>query len=77
MLIHHLYAAYLAFCNALLRMPGHRFRIMVLRRMVRAEVGERCAIERGVQVMVKSGLRIGDETNVNPALFWTHAAGSA
>ncbi len=59
------YAAYLALCNALLRVPGHRLRITVLRRLVRAEVGVGCAIERGVQITTKGGLRIGDGTNVN------------
>ena len=59
------YAAYLAFCNALLRLPGHRLRIAVLRVLVRAEVGWGCAIERGVQITTKGGLRIGEGTNVN------------
>lgn len=60
-----LYATYLAVCNGLLRLPGHRFRIGVLRRLVRAHVGDRCAIERGVRIMTRGGLRIGDDTNVN------------
>lgn len=60
-----LFAVYLAVCNALLRLPGHRFRIAVLRGLVRAEVGDGCAIERGVRIMTRGGLRIGDGTNVN------------
>lgn len=60
-----LFAAYLVFCNALLRLPGHRFRIAVLRRLVGASVGDGCAIERGVRIMTRGGLRIGDGTNVN------------
>lgn len=65
MLADGLYAAYLAACNALLRLPGHHFRIAVLRLLVRAHVGDRCAIERGVRIMTRGGLRIGDKTNIN------------
>lgn len=65
MLADGLFAAYLAACNALLRLPGHRLRVEVLRRIVRAEVGEGCAIERGVRIMTRGGLRIGAGTNVN------------
>lgn len=59
------YAAYLALCNALLRLPGHRLRVAVLRGIVRAEVGAGCVIERGVQITTKGGLRIGEGTIVN------------
>ena len=59
------YAAYLAVCNALLRFPGHRLRIAVLRAIVRGEVGAGCTFERGVRITTKGGLQIGDGTNVN------------
>jgi len=59
------FSAYLVCCNALLRLPGHRFRIAVLRHIVRAEIGDGCAIERGVRITTKGGLRIGAGTNVN------------
>ena len=65
MLADGLYAAYLTLCNALLRLPGHALRIAVLRQVVGADVGERCAIERGVRVTVRGGLRIGEGTNIN------------
>jgi maltose O-acetyltransferase len=65
MLVDGLFASYLVVCNALLQLPGHRFRIAVLRGLVRASVGDGCAIERGVRVMTRGGLRIGDGTNVN------------
>lgn len=65
MLADGLFSAYLAVCNGLLRLPGHQFRIAVLRRLVRADIGEQCAIERGVRIMTRGGLRIGDGTNVN------------
>ena len=65
MLADGLFAAYLALCNGLLRLPGHRFRIVVLRHLVRAQVGNRCAIERGVRIMTRGRLRIGDGTNIN------------
>lgn len=59
------FSAYVVVCNALLRLPGHRFRIAVLRWIVRAEIGNGCAIERCVRITTKGGLRIGDDTNVN------------
>jgi maltose O-acetyltransferase len=65
MLADGLYSAYLVLCNALLRLPGHRLRIGVLRGLVRADVGERCAVERGVRIMARGGLRIGAGTNIN------------
>lgn len=65
MLADGLYASYLALCNALLRLPGHGLRIAVLRRLVRAEVGDGCAIERGVRIMARGGLSIGAGTNIN------------
>lgn len=65
MLADGLFSAYLVVCNALLRLPGHRLRIVVLRRLVRARVGEGCAVERGVRITTRGGLRIGDDTNVN------------
>jgi len=62
---HTAYSAYIVLCNALLRLPGHRFRIALLRRVVRAEIGDGCAIERGVQITTKAGLTIGAHTNIN------------
>jgi len=56
------YSICLVLCNALLRLPGHQFRVAVLRRLVLAEVGERCAIQRGVRITTRGGLRIGDGT---------------
>ncbi len=52
-------------CNGLLSMPGHSFRLFVLRRLVQAVVGEDTAIERGVTICSRGGLRIGSNTNVN------------
>ena len=59
------FACYLACCNALLRLPGHTFRTAVLRRLVRVQVGPHCAIERGVRITTKGGLKIGAGTNIN------------
>ena len=59
------FSAYVVLCNALLRLPGHRLRIAVLRRIVRAEIEDGCAIERGVRITTKGGLAIGRQTNVN------------
>jgi acetyltransferase-like isoleucine patch superfamily enzyme len=56
---------YLAACNALLAMPGHAFRRLVMRRLVRATLGEGTAIERRVRVQTKGGLTIGKGCNVN------------
>lgn len=59
------FSAYVVLCNALLTLPGHRFRIALLRLIVRAEVEDGCAIERGVRITTKGGLSIGAHTNVN------------
>ena len=47
LMAHVAFSAYIVVCNALLRLPGHRFRIAVLRRIVGAEIEAGSAIERG------------------------------
>jgi acetyltransferase-like isoleucine patch superfamily enzyme len=62
---HIAFSAYVVLCNALLRLPGHRFRIAVLRLIVRAEIEDGCAVERNVRITTKGGLAIGANTNIN------------
>lgn len=62
---HVAFSAYIVVCNALLRLPGHRFRIAVLRRIVGAEIEDGSAIERGVRITTKGGIVIGGHTNIN------------
>lgn len=59
------FSAYVVLCNALLSLPGHRFRIALMRRVVRAAIGPGCSIERSVRITTKGGLEIGEGTNVN------------
>jgi maltose O-acetyltransferase len=65
MIPNHLYHLYLAMCNLLLRLPGHRLRRAVLRHIVRADIDPTCSVERAVAITTKGGLRIGAWTNVN------------
>ena len=62
---HIAFSAYVVLCNALLRLPGHRLRIAVLRRIVRAKIADGCAVERTVRITTKGGLAIGAHTNIN------------
>lgn len=59
------YAIYLRTANVLLRFPGHRFRLLVLRRFCRITIGPRTSIERGVQVTTKGHVVIGSGCNIN------------
>jgi maltose O-acetyltransferase len=65
MIANHLYHLYLAACNLLLRLPGHRLRRLILRHIVRADIDPTCSVERAVAITSKGGLRIGAWTNVN------------
>jgi acetyltransferase-like isoleucine patch superfamily enzyme len=60
-----LHDAVLVFVNWLLTWPSHRLRIAVLSRIVDADIGPRCSIERGVRVLSRRGLTVGDRTIVN------------
>jgi maltose O-acetyltransferase len=62
---HRLYDIYLVAIELLLRVPGFRFRHAVLRRVIGADLGQGCAVERGVIVRARGGLTIGAGTNIN------------
>ncbi len=53
------------FVNALLRLPGHAFRIWVLRRLCLWSVGEGTVVERGMTVTVRGGVAIGERCVIN------------
>ncbi|MDQ6910197.1 MAG: acyltransferase [Actinomycetota bacterium] len=55
----------LVFANWLLRWPGHRFRLLVLRSLMGVEVGESTSVERGVRLLTRGGVAIGANTNIN------------
>jgi acetyltransferase-like isoleucine patch superfamily enzyme len=59
------YAFYLRAVNALLRLPGHRFRRAVFTTLVRARSGPDVTLERGVRVTAKGGVSLGGGTIVN------------
>jgi maltose O-acetyltransferase len=56
---------FLVVANLLLRIPGHRVRHAILRHLVGAEIGDRCAFERGIRIAARGGLRIGEHCNIN------------
>ena len=59
------YDLYVRFVNALLRMPGHRFRRLVFVKLVRADAARDVSLERGVRVTEKGGVTVGENTNIN------------
>ncbi len=50
---------YVVAMNFLLRLPGHAFRIFILRYLCRWEVGLDTSVERGVIVTTKGGVTVG------------------
>jgi maltose O-acetyltransferase len=59
------YDLFLVVVNALLALPGHRFRLLILRLVARVEVGRGSAIERSVVLRSRGGVRIGENCNIN------------
>lgn len=57
--------ASLRLCNWMLRWPSHPLRRAVLRTLGRTTLGRCTSIERGVELMRRGGLRIGDHTVIN------------
>lgn len=56
---------YLVSVNGLLRWPGHTFRIFVLYRLCRWDIGTGTSVERGLRVTTKGGVRLGSGCNIN------------
>lgn len=56
---------YLVAVNLLLRLPGHRLRLLVLRRIGGWQIGEGTIIDRGVVFMARGGVTIGRGCLVN------------
>lgn len=56
---------YLVACNALLALPGHRFRAAVLRLIAHCSVGDRVAVQRVVRITARGGVRIGEGCQIN------------
>jgi acetyltransferase-like isoleucine patch superfamily enzyme len=54
--------------NALLQMPGHAFRLAVLRRLCGWSVGEGTVVERGTKVTARGGVTLGEKCVVNRAV---------
>jgi acetyltransferase-like isoleucine patch superfamily enzyme len=59
------YQALLRTCNALLRVPGHNFRLAVVRRLAGWNIGDGTVIERGVTLSARGGVTIGSGCNLN------------
>lgn len=56
---------FLRAANALLRLPGHTFRLAVLRRLCDVSIGPGTTIDRGVRVMTRGGVTIGRRCVIN------------
>ena len=55
--------------NALLRLPGHAFRIWVLRRICLWSVGAGTVVERGATVTARGGVTLGKGCVVNDGVI--------
>jgi maltose O-acetyltransferase len=64
-----LFSVYLRLVNIALQLPGHRFRLWLLRRFARIEIGSRCAIQRSVKVTGRRGVSIGRNCNINAGVL--------
>jgi maltose O-acetyltransferase len=51
--------------NWLLRRPGHRLRLAVMRSLLLMDVGTSCSVERGVRATTRGGVTIGPGCNIN------------
>ncbi len=51
--------------NWLLRLPGQRFRLAVLRHLMRVDIDRSSSVERGVRLLTRGGVSIGRRCNVN------------
>jgi acetyltransferase-like isoleucine patch superfamily enzyme len=56
---------FLVVVNALLRLPGHTFRVWVLRHLCLWSVGAGTVVERGMTVTVRGGVTVGEACIVN------------
>jgi acetyltransferase-like isoleucine patch superfamily enzyme len=63
------YDVYLRLVNLLLRLPGHPLRRLVFRRLVRADSANDVSLERGVRVLTKGGITVGESTNINAGVL--------
>jgi acetyltransferase-like isoleucine patch superfamily enzyme len=57
--------AFLVLSNFLLSLPGHRFRELVLRRIVGFNIGVDIAVQRRLRVLGRGGVTIGDRCQIN------------
>jgi acetyltransferase-like isoleucine patch superfamily enzyme len=57
-----LFHGYMAAVNALLRLPGHALRRVVMRHVAGVALGRDVTVERGVALTTKGGISIGDRT---------------
>jgi acetyltransferase-like isoleucine patch superfamily enzyme len=55
----------LTVANWLLRRPGHRLRLAVMRSLLQIDVDPSCAVERGVRATTRGGVTIGAGCNIN------------
>jgi acetyltransferase-like isoleucine patch superfamily enzyme len=56
---------FLVTSNFLLSLPGHRFRELVLRRVVGFDIGDHVAVQRRLRVSGRGGVTIGDRCAIN------------
>jgi acetyltransferase-like isoleucine patch superfamily enzyme len=61
----HAFSLFLVGVNLALRLPGNAFRIWLLIRVARVDVGTGCAIQRDVKLTGRGGVTIGTRCNIN------------
>ncbi len=71
------YHLLLRLCNVALRLPGHAFRLWVLRRLARCSIGDGTAVERGVRITRRGGVSVGAGCNVNAGVLLDGRGGLA
>lgn len=59
------FSLFVVLVNLALRLPGHALRACLLRSVAAADVGPASAIQRGVRLTTRGGIRIGAGCNIN------------
>lgn len=70
-----LFDAGLVFGNWMMRLPGHRLRLAVLRRIFQVDISGSASVHRHVTLTARRNLTIGDHTVINPHVYLDNRGG--